>query len=152
MLGSEKLTKTMVLNFGKDKKMAKELKFSVVLKELPVKLTGSDGVEKKYKLKELTATQRSTYNDNFGFKLEMVDGKAKATAGEDFKLPSAKAFIALCLYDDKDKLVSEEVIGNFPSTVVEELSAAAMELSGMDEKALEKAKNALEVKDTSGKG
>ncbi len=132
----------MVLNFGKDKKMAKELKFSVVLKELPVSLTGSDGVEKSYVLKELTATQRASYNENFDFKIEMVDGKAKASAGDGFKMPSAKAFIALCLYDDKDKLVSEEVIGDFPSTVVQELHTAALELSGMDEKALEAAKNA----------
>ena len=44
------------------------------------------------------------------------------------------------------------MIGEFPSTVVQELHMAALELSSMDEKALEKAKNALGVKDTSGTG
>ncbi len=130
--------------------MAKELVFSVVLKEIPVKLTGADGVKKNYKLKELTSTQRAAYNDNFDFNIEMVDGKAKATAGADFKLPSAKAFISMCLYDENSTLVPEKEIGNFPSTVVQSLHMAALKLSGMDEEALKKAKNALEVSGDSG--
>ncbi len=130
--------------------MATELKFSVILKEIPVKLTGTDGVEKSYTLKELTATQRATYNDNFDFKIEMIDNKAKASAGDNFKMPSAKAFIAMCLYDVDDKLVDENIIGDFPATVVQELHAAALELSGMDEKALEAAKNALGASDING--
>ncbi len=134
--------------------MATELKFSVVLKEIPVKLTGADGVEKSYKLKELTSTQRAAYNEGFDFKIEMTEGGvAKATAGEGFKLPSAKKFIAMCLYDADNKPVKEAVIGDFPSTVVQELHTAALKLSGMDEKALKKAKNGLkEVSDTSGTG
>ena len=130
--------------------MAKELKFSIVLKELPVKLTGKDDIEESYTLKELTATQRAAYNDNFDFKIEMVGNTAKAIAGDSFKLPSAKSFIAMCLYDKNDKLVDENVIGNFPATVVQDLHEAALELSGMDEKALEKAKNDLEVSGSSG--
>ena len=66
--------------------MAKELRFSTVLKEIPVYLTGKDGIEKKYTVKELTGTQRATYNESFDVKIEMDEnGKAKAVAGSGFK-------------------------------------------------------------------
>ena len=119
-----------------------ELRFSTVLKELPVFLTGVDGTEKKYTLKELTSTQRATYSESFDIKIEMdEDGKAKATAGEGFKTFSAKQFMALCLYDGDGKLVPEEVIGGYPSTMIAKLHEAALALSGLDKKALEAAKN-----------
>lgn len=122
--------------------MAKELKFSTVLEELPVLLTGKDGIEKKFTLRELTGAQRAIYNESFDIKIEMdEEGKAKATAGEGFKSFSAKKFLAMCLYDENNKLVGEETIGSYPSTVVNELHMAAIELSGLDKKALEKAKN-----------
>ena len=131
--------------------MSEELRFSTVLKELPVFLTGKDKVEKKYTLKELTGTQRAIYNESFDVKIEMdEDGKAKAIAGEGFKSFSAKQFLALCLYDGEGKLVSEETIGGFPSTMLAKLHEAALELSGLDKKALEAAKNELKGSDSSG--
>ena len=51
--------------------MAKELRFSTVLKQVPVFLTGKDGVEKKFTLKELTGSQRAAYNESFDVKIEM---------------------------------------------------------------------------------
>jgi len=129
----------------------KELKFSVVLKEVPVLLTGKDGVEKKFKLRELTSTQRAIYNESFDIKVELMDdGKAKAVAGEGFKTYSAKQFLAMCLYDEEDKLVKEEIIGGYPASMVGQLHAAALELSGMDEAALIKAKNASKGSGSSG--
>jgi len=122
--------------------MNKELRFSTVLKELPVFLTGKDGIEKKYTLKELTGTQRAIYNESFDVKIEMdEDGKAKAIAGEGFKSFSAKQFLALCLYDEKDVLVDEKIIGSYPSSMLNKLHMAALELSGLDKKALDTAKN-----------
>jgi len=131
--------------------MGKELKFSIVLKELPVLLTGKDGVEKKYTLKELTGTQRAVYNESFDVKIEMDEsGKAKAVAGESFKSFSAKQFLALCLYDEKGNLVEEEVIGGYPSTMLAKLHEAALELSGLNRKALEASKNESKGSNSSG--
>ncbi len=131
--------------------MAKELRFSTVLKELPVFLTGKDNVEKKYTLKELTGSQRAIYNASFDVRIEMdSEGKAKAIAGEGFKSFSANQFLALCLYDADNKLISEEVIGTYPSTMLSQLHDAALELSGLDKEALKKAKNESEGSTTSG--
>ncbi len=128
--------------FGKDKEMTNGLRFSTVLKELPVFLKGKDGVEKEFSLKELTGTQRAVYNESFDVKIEMdEDGKAKAIAGEGFKSFSAKRFLALCLYDEQGKPVGEKTIGTYPSSMLNELHKAALELSGLDKKALEAAKN-----------
>ena len=133
--------------------MSKELRFSTVLKELPVFLTGEDDVEEKHTLKELTGVQRAVYNESFDVKIEMdEDGKAKAVAGEGFKSFSAKQFLALCLYDEEGKLIGEETIGGYPSTMLAELHEAALELSGLDRKALETAKNVSEGSDFSGTG
>ena len=133
--------------------MSKELRFSTVLKELPVFLTGEDGVEEKHTLKELTGVQRAVYNESFDVKIEMdEDGKAKAVAGEGFKSFSAKQFLALCLYDEEGKLVGEKTLGGYPSTMLAELHEAALELSGLDRKALETAKNVSEGSDFSGTG
>ena len=118
-----------------------ELKFNIVLKEVPVLLTGKDGAEKKFVLRELTGTQRAAYNESFDVKIEMQDGKAKATAGEGFKMFSAKQFLAMCLFDDTGKAVAEEIIGEYPASVVSALHTEALKLSGMDEEALSTAKN-----------
>jgi len=131
--------------------MEKELRFSTVLKERPVFLTGEDGIEKKFSLKELTGTQRAIYNASFDVQIEMDErGIAKAVAGKGFKTFSAKQFLALCLYDEEGKLVKEEVLGQYPSTVLTKLHEVALELSGLDRTALEKAKNVSEGSDTSG--
>ena len=131
--------------------MDAELRFSTVLKTKPVFLTGADNEEKSFTLKELTGEQRAKYNESFDVKIEMDEtGHAKAVAGGSFKSFSAKQFLALCLYGADDKLVPESVIGKYPSTMLAALHDAALSLSGLDKKALEKAKNDLEGKDTSG--
>ena len=121
-----------------------ELVFSVVLKEIPVKIKEADGAEKIYKLKELTSAQRKKYNESFDVKVEMVDGEVKASAGDGFKMFSAQEFLALCLYDENDKLVPENVLADYPSTVTAGLHEEALKLSGLDKDSLETAKNELE--------
>ena len=131
--------------------MEKEMRFSTVLKEVPVILTGKDEVEKKFTLKELTGSQRATYNESFDVKIEMDEaGKAKAVAGGSFKSFSAKQFLALCLYDEEGKLVDEKIIGGYPSSMLNKLHIAGLELSGLDKKSLDKAKNESEGSDSSG--
>jgi len=130
-----------------------ELRFSTVLKEIPVFLTGKDGIEKKFSLRELTGAQRAIYNESFDIKIEMdANGKAKAVAGEGFKSFSAKQFLAMCLYDENGKPVPEEIIDNYPATMLGQLHTAALKLSGLDKEALEAAKNELEGSDPSGTG
>lgn len=126
------------------------LGFSVKLKEELVDITGNDGVEKIYKLKELTGNQRAKHNSSYDYKVSITDGVATATVGDNFKMPSAEDFLALCFYDENNKLVSKEVLGEYPSTVLEALHNAALELSGMDVKSIKAAKNELEAKEDSG--
>jgi len=131
----------MLYTFGKGNKMDKELRFSTVLRELPVFLTGEDGTEKEFKLKELNGSQRAKYNQSFDVKVEMdEDGKAKAIAGEGFKSFSAVQFLAMCLYNEDGHPVSEGIIGKYPSTMISELHEAALELSGLNKEALKSAK------------
>jgi len=129
--------------------MAEALKFDIKLKEREVLLDDGSG-EKRYVLKELTGDQRAEYNDSFDITVKTVDGKPQAVAGENFKLLSGKDFLALCLYDEEDKLVPPETIGKFPATVVDSLHKEALELSGMDKEALDNAKNESAGNDTNG--
>jgi hypothetical protein len=129
-----------------------DLQFSIKLKEKTVVLNDGTSVEKKYKLKELTGDQRAKYNENFDMKMVLTDGKATAEPGENFKMPTAKDFLELCFYDEKDELVSSEFIGGLPSTVQEGLLKAAQKLSGLDPESVQQAKNALEENGSSGTG
>lgn len=117
------------------------LKFSIVLQELPVLLSDKNGTERKYYLRELTGSQRAAYNRNFDIKIEMEDGKAKASAGSNFKITAPNEFLYLCLYDDSNKLVDSKFIDDLPTSVTEALHKEALILSGMDDKAEDAAKN-----------
>jgi len=127
-----------------------DLKFTTKLKEKVVLLTGEDGKEKKFKLKELTGDQREEWNKLFDYTIVVEDGKTSAKPGKDFKMPSPKAFLSICFYDPEDKLVSAEVIGAYPQTMLDTLHLEGLKLSGMDPEAIQKAKNELEGKGTSG--
>lgn len=126
------------------------MKFSVKLDSVPVILTSEDNVERDYILSELTGAQREVYNDQFKFDLEMVDGKTKASAGKGFKLMTATEFLLMCLTTDEGKKVERAFLAGLPAKVSSALHNRGLELSGLDPKALEAAKNALEAKDSSG--
>jgi hypothetical protein len=127
-----------------------DLKFTTKLKEKPVLLTGKGGKEQKYMLKELTGDQREEWNNQFDYTIEVIDGETKAKPGKDFKMPAAKSFLAMCFYDPDDKLVPADEIGKYPQTMLDELHLEGLKLSGMDPESIQKAKNALEAKGTSG--
>jgi hypothetical protein len=127
-----------------------ELRFNVKLKEKPVTIIDKNDKEKIYKLKELTGKGRAKYNDNFDYKIEIIDGEAKATAGENFKVMSSFEFLAMCLYDENDKLVPVETIAQYPATMTDSLQAEALKLSGMDKESLEAAKNESAEKEDNG--
>lgn len=129
-----------------------DLKFNVKLKEKIVLLTGKDNSEKKFKLKELSGTQRKEWNKNYDYKVEVVDGKTTTTLGDNFKMPSATDFLSLCFYDEEDILIKSTVIDTYPNSMLEELYLEALKLSGMDPASVEKAKNELEGNTGSGSG
>jgi len=127
------------------------LEFSAVLNELPFTLAGEDGVKRNYKLRELTGDQRAKYDASFDIKIEVdAQGGVKGIPGEGFKSFSGKDFLALCLYDDNNTLVSAEFIGALPSKVVNALHTEALKLSGLDKKAMEAAKNESEGSEEAG--
>ena len=126
------------------------LVFRIKLKEVPVKIIDETNAEKIYKLKELTGEGRAKYNDSFNYTVEMENGEAKAKPADDFKVMSAVEFLSLCFYDDKDVLVSKSIIGNYPSTMTDQLYERALKLSGMDKDSVDIAKNELKEKPDSG--
>jgi len=117
------------------------LNFMLDRKEEEVNLTTSDGSVKKYKLKEFSGVQRKEYMARFKMDISFQDGKAVVQSAEDFKPLSETEFLALCLYDEKDELVKEDEILRFPSTAIIGMHKAALELSGLDQASIEKAKN-----------
>ncbi len=128
------------------------MKYGLKLKQLPVTIVDVKDVEKTYQLKELDGDQRATYNSQFDLKIEVVDGKPRASSGEGFKLPTAIDLLCLCLYDENDTLVDRAVLGKYPATVLKGLHKEAQELSGLNAEALEAAKNAQPASGSSGIG
>lgn len=117
-----------------------ELEFSLELASVPVTISAK-GTKIVYKLKELTGGQRDTYLNAFDLDVEIVDGKPKIKSSEGFKTFPAVDFLAMCLYDENDKLVGKEKIETYPSRVVSKLHTAALKLSGLDKDSEEEAKN-----------
>jgi hypothetical protein len=130
--------------------MMADLKFNVKLAEKVVLLTGEDGTERKFKLKELSGDQREDWNKKFDYSIEIIDGKTTAKPGKDFKMPSPKEFLSLCFYDPEDKLVKPEVIGAYGQTMLDTLHLEGLKLSGMDPASLKKAKNEFEANEDNG--
>lgn len=117
------------------------LRFTLQRKEKEVELVASDGVVKKYKLKEFSGVQRKEYFARFNMDIAFEDGEAVVKTAKDFKPLSETEFLALCLYNENDELVKEEEILGFPSTAIIGLHNAAQELSGFDVDAIKKVKN-----------
>jgi hypothetical protein len=117
------------------------LKFTLQRKEMPIELTTVEGVVKKYKLREFSGTEREQYLDKFKMDIAFEEGKAVIQSAKDFKPLSESEFLALCLYDEKNELVSKEEISKFPATTIVGLYKAAQELSGLEAEAVKKAKN-----------
>lgn len=118
------------------------LEFELELQSKPVKLKNK-GVVTGYTLKELNGTDRDKYISLMSSKVLFSKESSKPIGlknydGVDLKL------IHLSLYDASGARVSEAVIGSWPGKVVSSLAAAAMKLSGLENKteALKAAKNA----------
>lgn len=116
------------------------MKFSLKLTEVPVKITGVDGIEKSYVLRELDGVGKSTFLDDFTSRAQR-DKNGLITK----ELKKVKGFqeglITLCLFDESNKSVPVSEIEKFPTGVIEDLFEAAQELSGLTKKSEEDIKN-----------
>jgi hypothetical protein len=105
----------------------KTLRFSLKLEDIPVILTGKDGVEEHYTIEEMDGGRRDAYLNRQREKAEFDDA-GKVTEVHTFE-GSQSTLLSLCMRDDKGKLVPEDVIQSFPSHVLEALHEAAQKLN-----------------------
>jgi len=116
----------------------KELKFSLKLKEVPVEITDVDGTKKSYKLREVAGDDRCIFLDDMSERMGIgEDGKPTIKKVRGLQ----ESLLTKSLYDEKDKLVSEDVLKTYPSTVLTELFKTAQTLSGLDMVGVDEAKN-----------
>lgn len=107
--------------------MAKALKFSLKLQELPVEIIDAEGVPKTFTLRELTGQQRDTF---------LQDMKKRVVPGSRKDEVEVKNFDGLCaslltktLLDEEGNFVEKDAIQAYPATVVQSLFEASQELS-----------------------
>lgn len=122
----------------------KELKFALQLKELPVSITDIDGVEKAFTLRELSGIQRDRFLNEMGGRMKF--NAAGKMSGLNNYADIQAGFLALCLYDETNSLVSVENLRKYPSSVLSDLFEAAQELSKLD-KGVNDSKNDLAASD-----
>ena len=114
------------------------LNFDLLLNTQPVMLK-EGGQEKLYTLQELTGSERDKY-------LNFMKGRMKVNSDgtrggiDDFNGLQAR-LLSMTLKDPEGKLVPEEVLQKWPARVQTLLFKESQKLSGLDDKAEEKAKN-----------
>ena len=106
------------------------LEITLVLKEVPVKITHSDGTVHDYKLKELIGKDRDSYLTSMAGNMK-YDEKGKPAGFKSFQGLNS-SLLCRTLYNDKDKLVSEELINEFPASSQGTLFEHSQKLSDMD--------------------
>ena len=110
-----------------------ELVFETTTKEVPVTIDG-----KPYVLRELNGQGTSEWRKSTGGDVSFVDGKATIT---NIRMEDPEVrLLSLCLYNEKNELVTYGVIKTWPQTVLSGLYDAAQELSGLNEEAKKKQK------------
>lgn len=128
--------------------MSKELKFSLVLKEVPVSVTDAEGVEQTYILRELMGSQRDTYLNEMGGRMKFnAEGKTEGLSNYE---GLQSGLLSLSLRDENDELVKKSVLQEWPASVLSSLFDVAQELSGLDKGAEAKAKNDSKGSDSTG--
>ena len=112
----------------------KELEFSTKLKEVAVTIDG-----KTFHLRELGGEKRDEYIDMLNERMTITDeGKVEHIS----KYAGIRSqLVSDSLFDSADKNVSLEIVGKFPSAVLQALFDKAQELSGISDEGQAKAKN-----------
>ena len=107
--------------------MAKALKFSTKLQEIPVEMD-----DKHYTLRELNGDQRDTFLQDM--KSRVVPGSIKDDKAEVKNFNGLQASLLIkTLYDENGKSVPKDVIQSYPATVVQALFEASQELSKLSD-------------------
>jgi len=112
------------------------LNFTLLARTEPVILTGLDGKEVHYELREMSASQRDKYLDQLGERMKL-DEKGKVAGVKKFD-GLQTALLASCLYTVEGILVKKEEIQSWPSGTVSSLFDEAQRinlLSGTKEEA-----------------
>lgn len=114
------------------------LKFSLVLKEVEVVLSTSEG-DKKYILRELSGEVRDKYLASMADRMK-YDDKGKPSGVKNFHGLQA-SLLSLCLINEEGKTVSVMDLQKFPASVQSALFEKANELSALNKEGQEEAKN-----------
>ena len=116
--------------------MIKEtLKFSIVLKTIPVEITHDDGTTQPYILRELTGAARDEWADQneASFKRDAEGKVVGVTSNKGF----TARLISACLFDAAGKNVPEAVVQGWPASMQNALHKEASKLNGIEVKAKE---------------
>ena len=128
--------------------MDKELKFSLVLKEVPVNITDAENVEQMHVLRELTGSQRDAYLNKMGTRMKF--NEAGKTEGLSNYEGLQSGLLSLSLRDENGELIKDKTLQEWPASVLSDLFDVAQELSGLDKGAEAKAKNDSKESDSTG--
>ncbi len=116
-----------------------ELKFDLKLKEVSVTLTGVDDQSHICILRELSGKQRDLFLNEMGGRMKF--NAAGKMQGLKNYTDLQTGFLALCFYDENKVLVTNEVLREYPASVLADLFEVAQKLSGLDKGAKDQAKN-----------
>ena len=114
------------------------LEVSLKRAEIKVKVIDDAGKEHTYTLRELSGKQRDLFLNSMGKRVNFVNGKIQGLKTYDGVQAD---LLALCLYDENNEVVKEDVIQTYPASVLAKLFKAAQVLSGFDEVAVTEIKN-----------
>ena len=115
------------------------MRCTLKLKSVPVIFETEEGTEKKGTIKELTGKLRDQYLTSMSGKMK-YDDKGRPSGIKTFDGLQA-GLLALCLYDEDNELIPIADIQKFPSTTQDDLYKKAQELSALNIKGEEEAKN-----------
>jgi len=117
--------------------MSETLVFDVDLKEVQITLKSAKAEPQDCKLIELTGDERDKYLDMMGDRVKFKEGKPVGlNKYEGFQCD----LLCLCLHGPGGALMTKDIINKLPARVQTALYKTASTLSGLDEKAVEKAK------------
>lgn len=115
------------------------LEIDIDVEERPVKVKRKDGTEKNYVLRELTGRQRGQYLNGMNSRLQ-VSQDGKVTGIKDF-IGMEASLLNKCLYNDENKLVTDNELQELPARVLRKLFEAAQVLSGLNTDSAKEVKN-----------
>ncbi len=103
------------------------LKYSLAVESVLVTLTGQDGKEVTYELREMMASVRDKYLDQLGERMKTgPDGKVSGVKKFD---GLQTALLEVCLFDAEGQPVKKAVIQNWPARLVSSLFDEAQKLN-----------------------